>query len=138
MKFTQLIQRRPEPAQSFKLSLPYATHRMKARCEDRGCLGYLNGWKTIVETAGSEAHDIRTHAFGRREFTEIKVAGGVSEFLFPPGQQCFKKHSLPTGRPPILTRKRRGGPDRVHARPQDWNEDFNETFASAHRAQQRG
>ena len=138
MKIVQLTKHQPEPPQSFTLSLPPATHREEARCEDRDCTHYLNGWKTIVETAGREADDIRTQAFGLREFTEIKVAGGISEFLFPPGQQCFREHSLPTGRPPILTRKRRGQPARVHTRPQDWNEDFNETYESASRAQQRG
>ena len=51
----------------------------------------------MVASYSAQAGYIRHNC--NRSFTETKTADGVSEFVFPAGQQCFREHKLPIDRP---------------------------------------
>ena len=104
-----------------------------ATCEETGCQQYLNGWKTIVpEDMAPQVRALRD----RYSFTEQRQDGGLAEFTFPAGQQCFLgragKHRLPAeGRERfrVVGGDWRGNPRgdvREHVRAADWVEDFAE------------
>ncbi len=127
------------PAHAFKtygVSMPVRTHWISATCEDISCGPYLNGWKTVVPDGSDHAQLIRSADFRRRyRYSETAVEGGLTEFIFPPGQSCFQasSHRVPLERPAVFSV--RGGdwrgnpmgiPARVHVRAQDWVEDFSE------------
>ena len=108
----------------FSAAMPLATHWETAECDEVSCPHYLLGWRTLVdettELGQMQAHYIRVSA-GRR-FVESQDPEGLTVFVFERGQQCFRDHQQHTDRPAILTHD-----NRVHIRPADWQEDFNET-----------
>lgn len=100
MKHTRLMSTRP--GEHFLYSRPVETHFRKATCREVECTHHLMGWKTVVDTATNlgqmQAAYIR-HQTGRH-FTEQRAGETLVEFIFPPGQMCFREHKLPTGKPP--------------------------------------
>ena len=124
------------PTHIYRADLPADTHREPATCREVDCPQFLLGFKTTLnesdEMHAQAANDIRA---GAREYTEMREIEGLTTFIFPPGQECFAsfRHSQPSGRPPILTRD-----DYLHTRPQDWNEDMNQTFDTLRRVDERG
>ena len=122
------------PVQAYKTyqaAMPLATHWRPATCAEVDCSWYLAGWKTIVPAGGE--HEALVRGSGRK-FTEETQPGGLIEFRFEAGQQCFQAatHRLPVGRPERLFVRDgdwRGNPTgwrREHTRPEDWQEDFAE------------
>lgn len=126
------------PSQHFKtyeIVAPLQTHFRKATCAEVECAAYVNGWVTLVPSNSDAALYIRSGASGRR-FTEVNDSYdqliGMTEFMFPPGQQCFAsdKHRVPLEREPFYIARggdARGNPmreRRVHTRASDWQEDF--------------
>lgn len=109
--------------QQYRAVLPAQTHRREATCEEVDCPHYLNGWKTAVGNDGAQAYYVRKDS--GRDFTEM-IEGDIVTFIFPPGQTCFRDHSLPTGQPPIYLRESRGQPRFVHKNGEEWVEDFGE------------
>lgn len=122
------------PVQAYKtygMHSPNSTHTRKATCAEVECEAWKSGWVTRVPFHSPLAEFIagRTHG---RHFTETTGIGtGEREFLFPPGQKCFRssQHVVSLSRPPILTV--RGGDWRgstsetfVHQSAENWVEDF--------------
>jgi len=118
---------------TFRLVSP-PNMRRRIPCHDAQCKGYLEGWKTGVDESTplgqGQAHYIRTQS-GRR-FSEYKTATGLTVFDFPPGQRCFRSHTVPVGDPLCLRYRgdhRTMRPQNVHrhARIDDWVDDFANT-----------
>ena len=90
------------PAEHFVYSRPAATHFRKATCKEVECPHWLIGWKTQVDTGtnlGQMQAAYLRHQSGRH-FTEERAGDTLINFIFPPGQTCFREHKVPTGKPP--------------------------------------
>ena len=118
--------------QTYQITAPLATHWRTATCTEVDCDAHLRGWSTTVDVAtelgARQATYIRMHA--GRAYT-VTEAGTLVTFMFPGGQQCFRTHRVPLGRPEIYTVRGgdwRGstGLVRRHADAQDWVDDFGE------------
>ena len=104
------------------MARPLATHGEAATCKAVNCPHYLNGWKTVVPTVGPQADYIRYKS--ERHFIEERKDGGLTEFVFLPGQRCFREHKLPLDKQEIFIHRTAGG-SRTFQRPQDWTENMN-------------
>lgn len=112
-------------------------------CRDAGCQAWAHGWETTVDERTplglAQARYVRGQS--GRTFTERKTAEGLTVFRFEAFQRCFTEHRT---RPDVFTRRHgdwRGNPSgqvHVHARPQDWVEDFMEHQARIDQAAQKG
>ena len=95
--------------QRFRISLPVSTHRIPATCEEVDCIHYLGGWMTIV-AVGSPQEDLIRKRSGRRWRVQMKDGSTtILEFIFEPGQQCFREHTRLSGRPPFYIHETAGG-----------------------------
>ncbi|MCK9929427.1 hypothetical protein MXD62_19960 [Frankia sp. Mgl5] len=124
-----------------------------ARCEEVDCPNYHNGWRTIVPD-GAHADLARTSG---RQFIELPAEGGLIEFRFGPGQQCFARHAAlggpcPTkdkhlvqlGKPGLYVLRqgdRRFGNAPVRqftgrSAPEDWRDHFSEHQEKVQRARE--
>ena len=128
------------PAHAYKtyaFARPLKTHWHKASCEDVDCTAYLNGWVTRIdestELGRAQAHYLRHDR--SRSHAEQKTPDGITEFMFGPGQRCFKSadHKLPIGRDPVFLVKGgdyrgnpRNTPTRICRNAGQWIEDFDE------------
>jgi hypothetical protein len=124
----------PLPSQAFKtyeIRRPIASHYRPATCEEVECAHWRNGWKTIVPMNSEQALYIHSGSSGRA-WTESSDGDGMRTFTFAPGQKCFASdtHRVSIERDPIFIARggdSRGNPlgeRRVHARAEDWVEDF--------------
>jgi len=111
-----------------------------ATCAEYGCPRYLNGWLTVVPE-GPKAEQARSLR-GRYRFTETVVDGGLVEFRFEPGQECWAQHRMPwDGRERLFQRAgdHRGNPTgwiREFTRGDDWVDAFaSNQIAVAERAE---
>jgi len=129
----------PDGAQHLPPALPvhavktYSVHapRRRATCEEYRCRNYLDGWRTIVPA--DKAPLVR--GLGGYSFTEQAQEGGLVEFTFPAGQECFAgragQHQMPwEGRERFIERGGdwRGNPrgDVVQHSPSGWVNSFGE------------
>jgi len=111
----------------------------KATCKDMDCPHYLMGWQTILDETREdmrEAADWIRHRSGL-SFRERRDVEGLTEFVFESGQQCFREHLQPSGKPGKLTRRNAAGVY-LFTRPQDFNESMNEDAYAAERLRERG
>jgi hypothetical protein len=116
---------------TFTMRKPFSTHWRQASCEEVGCVNYLNGWQTIVPAGSDHADLIRSLRY-RYHYTERAADGGLVEFTFPAGQQCFSAsaHRQPVQREPLFLitgGDYRGNPAGVPAtelRVEQWIDDF--------------
>lgn len=130
--------------QTYELRAPAATHWRKASCKEVECAGYREGWRTIVPVDSPQAQYIRAHS--GRSFTEHTMIDLLTEFTFPPGQQCFAAdgHRVPLERDPLYIVRGgdwRGNPTgmlRRHQRAEHWVEDFGEHQLKVARQIERG
>lgn len=122
---------RPADYQTYQVFAPLHSHWRRASCDEVGCptvrparcdqidcARYHHGWRTIIPATRLDL--IRTIRTSGRRFTEKPAPGGLIEFVFPAGQQCFdsmvvhrmaggpcqEKHVLPVGRPGIFVVQR--------------------------------
>lgn len=111
----------------YAIKRPLETHWRPARCEEVDCPHYLSGWVTIIDERTSfgqaQASYIRTRS--RRSFREERDAAGMTQFIFAPGQRCFREHKLPE-KPPFFTQQRVQGAAIVLPFA-EWTERYNET-----------
>ena len=121
------------PASAMKtygLIQPRHTHFRRATCEEYGCEKYLKGWVTRLPWGSDLVEVLRKSG---RTFTETTEVGAAErEFMFAPGQPCFKSstHKVRNDRPPLYVIRDgdwRGNPRGTAARslgPDDWVDDF--------------
>lgn len=120
-----------------------ATARTRpATCRDVQCEAMEKGWTTVVDVSTDlgrrQANYIRWRS--GRHYRADEQLGGKVVFYFPPGQQCFRQHTLPIGALFV----KRGGDWRavtstpVTMREVDWIDDQQNTFDKIRTAQQRG
>jgi hypothetical protein len=130
---------------TYGMHSPNSTHTRSATCAEVECEQFLKGWITRVPFHSALAEFIAGKTHGRH-FTETTGVGtGEREFVFPPGQQCFRasQHAVSLERPPILTV--RGGDwrgsttqTRVHATAENWVDDFATNQIAIADTRQRG
>lgn len=118
---------------TYQVVAPKASHWRNATCAEVECQAHANGWVTAVDEATElgqrQAGYIRRDS--GRAFTERRTPEGGTEFVFPPGQRCFRAHSVPLEREPLYVVRGgdwrgnpSGAPARRHTRPDFWVEDF--------------
>lgn len=114
-----------------------------AACHEVGCAAWRNGWETTVDESTNlglaQARYIRHQS--RRTFTESRTAAGLTVFRFESGQRCFAEHRTKRDRFVSRDGDWRGNPTgrvHVHARPEDWVEDFAEHEGRLADLRQRG
>ena len=128
---------RPEPLmpvqnyQTYGASMPLATHWVQATCEEIDCEPYLHGW-SINAVVLDERDKAAIKEAGYR-YIVLPVSENEEQWLFEPGQPCFKSrtHRREIGRPPVFYRRPgdwRGNPTGtrpfVHSSPESWVDDF--------------
>jgi hypothetical protein len=119
---------------TYAIAAPRATHYRPASCAEARCAAHEHGWRSTVDErtdlGRAQARYVRLES-GRR-YTEHRDEGsGLTVFEFRPGQRCFSAHQVSLDRPPLYVVRDgdwrgnpRGTEPRVHARPEDWVEDF--------------
>lgn len=134
--FRVLPSARSAPVNVWRIAAPSETHRRPAACQEVDCIQYQHGWVTEVATDSPQARYIREEmnrgedASRRRTFTEERPYEGMSRFVFPPGQRCFRQHTAPTGREALFLMQSSGGAAPVpFRRPETWRDDMNEDLA---------
>ncbi len=108
--------------QNFRVAMPPATHRISATCREVDCTHYLGGWMTVVAVDSRQDIYIKNHC--GRKWTVTKVGANTLEYIFEPGQTCFREHTRLSGRPPFYLHETAEG-RRVH-RAQDFIEHVHE------------
>lgn len=125
---TLIKQGGPIPAQTFRRSMPLATHWRAASCEEFGCSAFRLGWKTVIP---KDSDLIAVLKGSGRKYTSERVQGDLVEFAFEAGQPCFRAstHRIQTDRPAIyLHGPREYARDHRNVRPDEWQERFVETM----------
>ena len=123
---------------TYALSAPIQTHTRPGTCAEVNCAHWLAGWKTTVDVStelGQRQAKYIVNKSGRK-FCETTGFGDINkqlrEFMFPPGQKCFREHRVSLEREPAFIVRGgdwRGNPMREfrqHANGNDWVEDFAE------------
>ncbi len=128
---------------TYQILAPPQTHTRPATCIEVDCVTQAGGWITVVdestELGQKQAHYIRRLA--GRVFTE-GPRDVMTLFTFPPGEECFKAHTMSLDREEIYIVRggdHRGNPRkerRVHDTPENWVEDFAEHQDQLKRAQE--
>lgn len=125
----------PQAYKTYGMSMPLASHWRPATCEEFECEAYRNGWVSTFDLStdlGEKQYDYCTHD-KTRSYSEQRVTLTLVKLVYKPGNRCFRAgdHKLPLERPAVFTvtggdwRAYLSGP-RVHARAEDWVEDFSE------------
>lgn len=100
-----------------------------AACEQVGCLRWRNGWDTPVDERTPEGRfyaELIRSGRHRRTYRELaRTADGLTVFRFAAYQRCFQEHRT---RPELYVAGVGDGPQRRHARPDDWTEDLHEAL----------
>lgn len=137
-----------EHMQTFQILAPASTHWRRASCEEVSCAQAERGWTMDIdlstELGQKQAYYIKHHS--GRKFTHEKLNDtGMVRLTFPSGQTCFREHKVRLDRQEkYLVRggdfrgNPRGIPTRVHERPEDWIEDFQESSDRINRLIERG
>lgn len=134
----------PAAYQTYAVATPLETHWREATCTEVACPHEEHGWKTAVDEASDlgqrQAHYIRK--LSGRTFHEHVEQDGLTTFLFPPGQRCFREHRIKEDRPALYIV--RGGDYRatvtppVRMRAEDWVDKFAEHQYNLKVAQEKG
>lgn len=119
----------PGHYKTYEIAVPRATHWRSATCAEVDCRPYQYGWVTRVLPGSQDEAAVRASG---RSFTAEQAEGGFLQFVFPPGQPCFRAsvHQLPLERPPLYVVRDgdwRGNPTgqvRQHVNGDDWVDDF--------------
>lgn len=138
----------PQHRTTYAMLQPLRTHTREARCDDPDvlCRGYRIGFSITCDVATElgerQAYYIRMHS--GRAYTQTPPAGSLVRFDFPAGQQCFAVHRVGIWREPLYVVRNgdhRGNPRkerRVHARGEDWVDQFANHQGKLHTVWSRG
>lgn len=124
---------------NYNVVRPLGTHVRVASCEEVDCPDYLRGWRTRVP-AGDEQMVATIKRSGRKYVETTALGdGGVREFVFEPGQPCFRTstHRVSLNRPAIHL-IRNGTADARRVSAQGWHDDLGEHLDRIREAQERG
>lgn len=132
---------------TFQVAAPLSSHWRDATCEEVQCDKGEHGWKMLLdlntELGQRQAYYIKHHS-GRR-FTHTVLPSGLTELIFPSGQECFEQHKTRLEREEryiVRGGDHRGNPlgtaPRIHTRPEHWIEDFQENAEAVNRTIQKG
>ena len=122
----------PERKKSYVIAQPEATHFKRVSCSDIDCGTQASGFIVRVDEAvpfgQKQAFYLRHHS--GRSYSEHNE-NGLTEFVFPPGSECFDNHDVAIREPVFIVKGGdwRGNPRgdyRVHDTPDHWVEDFSE------------
>ncbi len=122
---------------NYHILRPASSHFRPATCEESDCGAYLRGWRTRVPKNAVELL-AAARSSGRR-FVECETEDGMIEFVFEPGQECFRSslHRVPLDRPALhVIRDGRNDPRRVSA--QGWHDDLGEHLSRIREFQEKG
>ncbi len=132
---------------TYQIAAPLATHWRKATCAEVDCPAFLHGWQTVCDEStelGQRQADYIRHDKTRKH-AEQRAEGGLTVFVFGAGQNCFRPHQVPSGRPErflVTGGDFRGNPlgipPREHVRPDDWVDDMAETLDEIRTRHERG
>lgn len=115
----------PYNYQTYSLSQPTSTHTRKATCEEVDCKHWQEGWTYDVRQLDAEL--IRAIRLSGRKWREQEHLG-VTYWVFPPGQQCFREHRVSNDREAFhfLTPHARRLNTRTATlmKPEDWVDHF--------------
>lgn len=164
MRFTSTSSR-PQPAappdafNTYTVRTPIQYLR-DVDCRTARCPDYEHGWRTHLDVEHSpkaaELAEWIRHQSGRRyregwtttdadgtvNFIEgARPPGETAVFVFPPGQECFRPHTVNDGPIDLLVSRgdwRRSEPIRRHTRPADWVEDCAEAVDRFNQQRKKG
>ena len=153
--------------QRFNIALLGGEYATAMTCKEAGCARFVEGWLTVLDP-GDADHAVliqwirersgrRFWDFASQDALEgmLRLAArgsiakvphdlhallertppGLMVFLFEPGQQCFQEH---LDREVVFGHHDKMGNRRVHTRPLDFNEHFNQESGAIERAIERG
>lgn len=112
--------------QHYKALQPQATHFRRATCLEVSCPPYLLGWQTLIDekTGFGLQQSTYIRRESKRQFSEAKQPDGLTAFVFPPGQRCFRGHQVSLDRPAIFLKETLGSRRRLEG--QQWIDDMQE------------
>lgn len=111
--------------QHFQVVAPVATHRVEATCREVDCTHYIDGWQTVVPK-GSE-QELYLDRLKDRKYVK-RIDGESAVFMFYPEQRCFRRHTKPLFRPPILMHRREWDGQRRVLSFNQWHDEFATTL----------
>jgi len=120
----------------FTLNSPVKTHWRTLSCQEADCQAHQKGWKTVlnVETDLGRRQEFYIRKYSGRHFTVEKIADGMLQFIFPPGQTCFQsdQHRIQIREENFLVFNGRGSRKNslqiAHKKPDLWVEHFSESL----------
>jgi hypothetical protein len=147
-----------EATKTYQILRPRDTHSRPATCAEVDCQHRRGGWVTVADERTDQGRLVASHVrrLGRpvgkplapavaarvRRYVE-QHADGVTQFVFPPGQECFEPHRVTIERPALYVVRDgdyRGNPRGTapihHANGADWVEDsalHQQSLVEAHR-----
>ena len=155
----------PSSVQDFRITFDQFD-ALRMTCQNVNCEAERKGWVTVLDVQGDEKAAISARYIEQdsgKRFIKLHADDALGWFdkhaaeegvtltprlhdmiaamprtfviyLFFPGQSCFKPH---LDREVVFTHEVNGR-RRVHARPADWNEHFNEEAYRVNRERQKG
>lgn len=126
----------PTDFRTFGVRSPIETHTRPASCAEVECGAHVHGWRTTVLAGSDDDAFLRQAARGehdghRRHFVEIPQGDGMVQFVFHPGQTCFRvsTHRVDLERPALFLRRDGDwrahlGGERVYDRPDQFVDDL--------------
>ena len=132
----------PKVQNDYEVATPHATHRRAASCKEVECIGWLEGWRILVDTTiqlGKDQRDYFVSGRSKRRFTQLSMPNGKILFTFDAEQTCFRQerdahiHSISLDRSPNM-RINGGGLITVT----EFTDTYNENAYKANQQRKRG
>jgi hypothetical protein len=118
---------------TYELRAPLVTHHRAATCEEVDCQAYAKGWTSYIDVGtelGAKQYKYISEQSGRTFNDATAMDTQIRTLIFPPGQKCFRQHTVPLERDPLYIVRDgdwRGNPRRtteVRRNAADWIDDF--------------
>lgn len=147
----------PEHMRTFSVLAPAKSHHRVGTCDEAKCPNYLEGFAVIADESTDlgqqQAYFIRHD--GSRRFTEERGDLGLTVFTFEAGQRCFstvffdgrvqRGHLVRIERPEFFVVREgdhrgnpRGDKPFLHAKPENWLDEFATNLDRVAEARARG
>jgi hypothetical protein len=119
-----------EAYKTYRILSPWSRRR-PASCREIECERWELGWLTALDVSIPAHAETATwiRMKSGRKFTVAELGTSVT-FTFPPGQSCFRQHSVPVREPVFLVHhgdfrgNPRGLPATRHSGVESWVDDF--------------